>query len=615
MAPEQKEHGSGDNRADIYSLGVVLYELLTGELPAGRLEKPLAEVKIDEPLHDLVRRALHENPEMRFQTAADMRDHLETILIAPERARPPRRNTDVDRLGERIMEHPPLLPRRIAPWQLLLGAGIVLAGAALLFFDFSPEPQEPVLPAIAEAVDFNSGTLEDAFFVNVQSVSNPYTLLPGIGLGASQGVAHHNADVSKDATLVYKAKGFDLSTLDSLEVSCFVRRRSLATAPGTGPLFIGLVGTSNGFLGGYNDPSTKEDAFALLRLGMAEASTAPGQWHLMAQTKLGNTAGVINSSSSGGPFAAANGSWYHLRAKFKRLDDKTLQINGALSNADDQGHVGSVVSTFKPVSLSMPDIAGAHQVWVALRGFGASGADVWDDFSIKAYGPEPGVPAAPALKARGLDAYRTSLQWKDSAVNEDSFIVSRATVPGGPYTDLATLAANTTAYIDRTANRTIANYYQVRAVSAAGSAPSGEVDVPPHESPYRWENVSIGGGGFVTGLFVHPLAPHLIYLRTDQGGFYRWNADQSRWVAIMDHLTMSERQWYGGEGLALDPQNPDIVYVACGRFAGPNDGPGALFKSTDRGVNWTKLPLEGVKMGARDSKRGSGERLVVSPHD
>ncbi|MCX6856839.1 MAG: protein kinase [Verrucomicrobia bacterium] len=83
MAPEQTMGVATDHRADIYSLGVVLYELLTGELPGTKLQPPSQRVQIDVRLDEVVLRALNVKPELRWQTAADLKTQLLSVATPP----------------------------------------------------------------------------------------------------------------------------------------------------------------------------------------------------------------------------------------------------------------------------------------------------------------------------------------------------------------------------------------------------------------------------------------------------------------------------------------------------------------------------------------------------
>jgi serine/threonine protein kinase len=81
MAPEQLERShTVDHRADIYSAGVLLYEMLTGELPLGRFPAPSSIAKIDRGLDRVIFKALEKSPSRRFQDVRRFKLAVETAV-------------------------------------------------------------------------------------------------------------------------------------------------------------------------------------------------------------------------------------------------------------------------------------------------------------------------------------------------------------------------------------------------------------------------------------------------------------------------------------------------------------------------------------------------------
>jgi photosystem II stability/assembly factor-like uncharacterized protein len=132
---------------------------------------------------------------------------------------------------------------------------------------------------------------------------------------------------------------------------------------------------------------------------------------------------------------------------------------------------------------------------------------------------------------------------------------------------------------------------------------------------YRWRNVEIVGGGFVTGIIHHPKRRGLVYCRTDIGGAARLDVRTKRWVQLLEWVGWEDWSLTGVESLALDPCDPARLYLAVGTYTNewsPIDG--AILSSTDQGRTFRRTDLP-FKLGGNEPGRSMGERLVVDPMD
>ena len=122
MSPEQiQAPGEVDHRADIYALGVVFYQMLTGELPGKKLEAPSKKVSIDVRLDKVVLRALEKKPELRYQQASILKTQVETIASDRSAGGPP--------AGAELAREPRALQAsRFSRTAIIIGVLLVLIG-------------------------------------------------------------------------------------------------------------------------------------------------------------------------------------------------------------------------------------------------------------------------------------------------------------------------------------------------------------------------------------------------------------------------------------------------------------------------------------------------------
>lgn len=124
-----------------------------------------------------------------------------------------------------------------------------------------------------------------------------------------------------------------------------------------------------------------------------------------------------------------------------------------------------------------------------------------------------------------------------------------------------------------------------------------------------FQSVPIVGGGFVPGIVFSQTQKDVRYARTDMGGAYRWDRQNRKWVQMLDFLDIEDSNLQGVESIAVDPNNPDHIMLACGTYTRFGS---SILVSHDGGKTFRRTDLP-FGMGGNENGRGNGERLSIDP--
>ncbi|GCE31673.1 carbohydrate-binding protein [Dictyobacter alpinus] len=130
---------------------------------------------------------------------------------------------------------------------------------------------------------------------------------------------------------------------------------------------------------------------------------------------------------------------------------------------------------------------------------------------------------------------------------------------------------------------------------------------------YNWKQLKIGGGGFVTGIVIHPTVPGLMYVRTDVGGAYKLGPNDTWQQLVTASAVPNPTQGdYNVVSLAVSKSNPQTLYLAAGNDLSTQNG--RILKSSNQGQTFTDNGQRWSMDGNADYRQGS-ERLAVDPNN
>lgn len=143
MAPEQLL-GLADHRADLYAVGVMLYEMLTKQKPRGAWEPPSRKVPVDAQLDQVVIKALQYEREKRYQNATEMKTAVDVIKVRTESGKQQLHVPDPAPSTNTAQ------PKHRTSWTPLVAAVVLLAGGIGGFMTWQKMQPPPSLPPLPE---------------------------------------------------------------------------------------------------------------------------------------------------------------------------------------------------------------------------------------------------------------------------------------------------------------------------------------------------------------------------------------------------------------------------------------------------------------------------------
>jgi serine/threonine protein kinase/tetratricopeptide (TPR) repeat protein len=220
MAPEQVETSEVDHRADIYSLGVILFEMMTGKVPfhgdnpvsiallhrkalppSPRIFNP----EIPEDLNNLILKCLEKNKEKRFKTAKETFEALKKIG---------RDHSTTDKIGspKRIVSAMKQIRifRRPALLAVLLLVAVLAIALGIRYFSGEGPVVGPGLKMIVVLPFENLGPPEDEYFADgiTEEITSRLSALQGLGI-ISRTSAKHFKESQKTARQIGEELGVD----------------------------------------------------------------------------------------------------------------------------------------------------------------------------------------------------------------------------------------------------------------------------------------------------------------------------------------------------------------------------------------------------------------------